>query len=60
MTCAYIQDMKKSNIFCIIEGPTVSCAKWAYSIYPPYLKSTNPLLKNFPVRVIAIPNVSPY
>ena len=61
MTCAYIQHMEKSNFFCIIEGPIVSWAKWADSIYPsPYLKSTHPLLKNFPAHDLAIPNASPH
>ena len=49
MTCTYIQHMEKSNFSCIIEGPIVSCAKWADRITPsPSLfKKYPPLLKNF-------------
>ena len=54
--------MEKSNFLRIIEGPIVSWAKWADSIYPPppYLKSTHPLLKNLPAHDLAIPNASPH
>ena len=48
MTCAYIQNMEKSNLFCnLFEGPIVSWEKWADTLC-------------FPTHDLSIPNASPH